>query len=379
MKISKVLKDILCGLVVIFIITGPYLFETYKSNLEKTPENEKATYKGVITLWDYPYFNKDNGTRYGWITKKIKEFEKENKGVYIDFKPLSYENGLIEIETSAKINALPDIAPVGANVEIQQLDLLQPLNDYIENNILNEYFDDVINSVTYNNHIYGIPKLINLHVMLLNKNEFEAKGIQMPQKPVMPQNDFLSLIKQSYNQTGKSLSLDKKTMISMAWHINNQEKLQEIKTNSGMIYYKNIINELEKQKISIGTCQTMDLAKINDTLAGELNYKWMNFYAQEKDIYGECLAYGIFKQKDQKKLEMCLKFVDFLTNNKEQLQLNKFNAFSVKKLNEPLYIEESGMGQLEKILKKANKRFTNTLTRDEKSDFINMYLFNDKS
>ncbi len=378
MKIRKWLKRFMCFIVVSFIVLGPYLFEAYKTNLEKVPESKEESFKGVIVIWDYPYFNKETGTRYGWITQKIKAFEKENKGVYIDFKPLSVERGLIEIETAAKMNALPDIAPVGGHIEIQQQELLEPLDDYIESSILKEYLDGVIDSVTYNNNIYGIPRLINLHIMIINRYELEMTGTSVPQKPVMPQKDFLTLTEQLYKQTGKPLLVGEKTRLSLAWLANSQEKLQEIQTKSGILYKEHLERELEKHNIPIGACTTMELAKLNYKMGGELDYKRMNLYAHQKNIYGECLAYGIFKQDDEKKLQMCLKFIDFLTNNEEQLELSKYSAFSVKKTKETLYIEDSDMGQLERLLKNANKKFTNTLTRDQKSDFINMYTPNDK-
>lgn len=312
------------------------------------------------------------------LIKKIKAFEKENKGVYIDFKPISRERGLVEIETAAKLNALPDIAPVGGNIEIQQLELLEPLDDYISDNRLNGYLDGVVDTVTYNKHIYGIPKLIDLHIMILNRYELETVGTSVPQKITMPEIDFLDLAEQLYQQTSKPLLVGKQPRLTMAWFANSPEKLQEIQTRSGMIYKEGIEKELEKQNISIAAFATMDLVEFNYRRGGELEYKWMNLYADEKNIYGECLAYGIFQQDDEKKLQMCLKFINFLTNNEEQTKLSQYNAFPVKKLAGAVYTDESDMAQLEKLLKRANKRFTNTLREEQKSDFINMYPSNDE-
>lgn len=377
MKIWKWFEGIICFIVISFVVLGPYLFEAYKANLHK-PESIEESFKGVIVIWDYPYFNKETGTRYGWITQKIKEFEKENKGVYIDFKPLSIENGIIEIETAAKVNGLPDIAPVGANIELQRMGLLEPLNEYIESSILREYLDGVIESVTYNNSIYGIPKLINIHIMIMNRYELESNGITIPQKTVMPQNDFLALTEEIYTQTGKPLLINKKTRLSLAWLVNSQEELLEFETKSGMIYKDRLARELEQSNIPMAACASMDLARLNYKMGGAMDYKWMNLYAHPKNVYGECLAYGIFKQNDEQKLKMCLKFIDFLTNNEEQLKLNQHCAFSVKMIKEPLYLGESDMAQLERLLKNANKRFTNTLTKEEKINYTNMYPSHNK-
>ena len=36
-------------------------------------------WQGVITLWDFPRWPDENGNRFGWIERKISEFEKSHR------------------------------------------------------------------------------------------------------------------------------------------------------------------------------------------------------------------------------------------------------------------------------------------------------------
>ena len=76
-------------LLCIFIMAGPFIFIYFKPYVEGKIEHKKEEWEGIITFWDYPRVDVTNGSNYGWIVRKIKKFEKENPGVYIDLKPIT--------------------------------------------------------------------------------------------------------------------------------------------------------------------------------------------------------------------------------------------------------------------------------------------------
>ena len=95
MTIKRVLTLFLCFTIIIYIITGPILFKKLNINYINyyKVETKEPDWKGIISFWDYPNLDTTNGSRFGWIQKRIKEFEKNNPGIYIDFRPLSAEDG----------------------------------------------------------------------------------------------------------------------------------------------------------------------------------------------------------------------------------------------------------------------------------------------
>ncbi len=375
MCVFKVLKGIITLLIVAFVISGPFAFEAYKEqNKEKTDEKE-SQWQGIIVLWDYPSFDKESGTRYGWIAKKIEEFEKENRGVFIDFKPIDPEHCLPEIETAIKTNTLPDIAPVGSERAVQQLGVLEPLDSFVHEGSMDKYISGVKDSITYQGNIYGIPKLIDLHVIAFNRYELENCDSDIPKEVKWTKKDFLHLSQVVYEISKKPFIVGESTLFSIIQYLKDQGELVNLEEVNGFKRTKNIYSEFEKRDFSAISCSTMDLAKVEYALGSPGEYKLITLYNESENQYlqGNCISYGVFKQKDKQKLEMCLKLIDFITCNSEQLNLWKFNAFPVVKGVHSIYDEDSDMGQLENLIKNSNKSFINTLSTQDKVDLMKKY------
>lgn len=373
--VQKMFKCMAFLIVLSFIVSGPILFDKYKAYNQNLPANNEEQWKGVILLWDYPYFDKEKGTRYGWITQKIKQFEKENKGVFIDFKPIHPKYGIYEIETAVKTNALPDIAPVGGEIDIQKLEILEPLNSFIPINNLEQYTKGVAKTIVYKENIYGIPRLINLHVLALNRYALDSIGVSVPETIHWTQNDFFETSEVLYQNTKIPFKAEEKTILSMNLYLEDSRELENLIKRTGFHHSNSIISDFEKRNVSIASCSTMDLARLDYYMGGNSEYKLMNYYNNESEekVIGDCIAYGIFKQEDKKKLEMCYKFIHFLADDNEQLQLWKFNAFPVKKDINNIYSKKSDMGELEDFILQSDKIFINSLTRQEKIDWMNRY------
>ena len=85
MTLRKAFTLFLCGILTLYIFSGPVLLEHVKEDYKKSlePVHEKTEWTGVITLWDYPRLDIRSGTRFSWIKSKIGQFEKQNPGVYM--------------------------------------------------------------------------------------------------------------------------------------------------------------------------------------------------------------------------------------------------------------------------------------------------------
>ncbi len=375
MNALKIMKAIVTLAVLIFVILGPVIFEEYKEHCKEITEEKEDKWQGIIVLWDYPSFNKENGTRYEWITNKIKQFEKENRGVFIDFKPVNPDNFLVEIETASKTNSLPDIAPIGCERDIQQSGLLEPLNDFIPEDTRRRYINGVINSATYRGSIYGIPRLVDLHIIALNRYELENCSADVPQEIDWNVKEFLDVSEILYQNTGTPFIANEKTIYNIIQCILDRQEFIDLKKINGFRKNNNILSQFKSGNFSAVACSTMDLSKVEYSLGNIAEMRLITLYNESDGhgLAGNCIAYGVFKQKDKKKLEICLKLIQHLTDSSEQMDLWKYNAFSVLSDISPLYSEDSDMGKLENLLDNSNKSFINNLEHQDRVDLMNKY------
>ncbi len=375
MNVLKFLKIIATLAVLIFVIAGPTVFEAYKENSKEMTEEEEEKWKGIIVLWDYPTFDKENGTRYEWVMNKIKQFEKENRGVFIDFKPVNFDSCLIEIDTASKTNALPDIAPVACERDIQQSGLLEPLNDFISEEQRAIYIKDVIDHVTHNEYIYGIPRLIDLNIIAFNRYELENSNLDFPERIDWGINEFLDISGALYQNTGLPFIANEKTMYHIIQGIQGQTEYMDIGEINGFRKNDNIISEFESRNFSAISCSTMDLARFEYNFGSNAELKLITLYNEDEGqkLSGNCTAYGVFKQKDRKKLEMCVKLIYHLTDSGDQVDLWRFNAFPVLRDVSSIYNEDSDMGKLESLLGNSSKFFINNLNHRDRVDLMKIY------
>lgn len=372
MCFSKIIKGILLVVCVIFIIAGPIAFEVYKGYKEK-PIVEETPWKGIIVIWDYPSFNKEDGARYSWIANKIKQFEKENRGVFINFKPLDISKGLVEIETAAQTNTLPDIAPVGASRVIQELDILEPLNLYIDKNNMDIYIEGIKDNIIYKDNIYGIPRLINIDIIAFSKSIFDTQEEEIPNTGQI----LLVMADAIIKKTGFPFKIKDTALVSMALCFKEYPIFEKIIQGNQFKETNSLYSDFEKKNFSTIACSTMDIAQIDYVFGIHGDYNLVPLVTEkEQKLIGTCWAYGVIKQEDKKKVEMCIKFINFLTNSEEQLGLVKFNAFPVMKSTQGIYKEENDLKKIEELFMNSGKILINTLSENERSNF--MYIYNKK-
>ena len=107
---AKEIGVIIC---VFFIIVAPYYLISYKEIKENRESNQEKPWKGIIVIWDFPRPEESvDGSRYGWLRKCILEYEKENKGVLVEFVPIERDKLEDMLDIAKNANTLPDIVPM---------------------------------------------------------------------------------------------------------------------------------------------------------------------------------------------------------------------------------------------------------------------------
>ncbi len=386
----------LCLIIIVFILFAPHYFS--KPNLDKLIDKifvREIKWKGIITIWDYPRLDITTGYNYSWLRNKIKEFENQNPGVFIEFKPLTPEHGHIEIETSVKTNTQPDIAPVGTNLRLISKGNLEPLDGYLKEEEIDDYRLQALSSVKYGEHIWGIPYMMEPYALFLNLDLFKERNVTAPKDGNWSYDEFLECLKKltyDKNKNKKLHSYGFNSFISPnsynTWGIlfSDGGEIINHKTREYTFYGEEAISGLKKlvdlrllhrvtpenfgtnskeeawrsfaidKKVAVypAKSSTVNRLKSLSNNGKGFDFTVANYPIGELKIpISACdivTAYGVFKQEDKEKLDMCIKFIKHLTNDDSQKELYKQGVFPVKKSIGNIYKNDKTMLAIEKSI-----------------------------
>lgn len=387
-------KKTLRVIIIIFIILWPIYLLLIKDNENLNKEEEP--WKGIITIWDYPRLDIEKGTRYNWITDIVKEFEKEHPGVYVEFEPLDWEKGPAKLESALNTSTLPDISPVATEYEYMNENILEPLNLYIDEMGNNLFKYQTLEAVTNDEKIYGMPFMMTTYGIYLNLDLFTQKEVEPPKDGNWTYEEFIDKMeKLTYDEDGDE-EIDHYGFTSFIEP--NKYNLWGFLLSDGA----NILNEdgneyiFNDDKALSGLEKVVDLKykyKVTPESFGidRENESWTKFY-QDKNIAAyptgswACIvldelkdsgkgfdfmvanypigdnkvpnllnnsvaAYGIKKQDNEKKLELCVELLKSVIKKENQLKLKNMGVFSVRKDIENLYSNNPEMDKLSGYIK----------------------------
>lgn len=378
----------------VFVLLGPSLFKKYHVDYKESYEGKEsiAKWKGVITFWDYPKLDTDTGSNRSWINSKIKEYEKSHPGIFIDYRTIDFAMGKLTLRAASKIGACPDIAPVGSDMYFLSSDFLEPLDEYIKKEEKEDFLEDALLTCTYNDTLFGIPWAKMGYTLLLNKDIFQDREVELPPEGFWTYEEFLdSLKKLTVSATKKSgkciygllgstemghyniygiLLYDKAITEISGEGIFHEALPGLIKLNE----LKNVHKVLHPDTGNITKSRAFNLF-LNGKAAVFLGDAWMvpylrgiggkyglNFATAQypsknnefppyiNDIY---YSYGVFKQDSDEKKEACIEFLEFLTNKEFQEELKKFGYFPIRKSANYIYQNDKEMYTIQRGLESA--------------------------
>ena len=393
--IKKTFTYFLGIIIIVYIFLGPTLFKKYWVDYRQIYENEeeKARWKGIITFWDYPKYDTITGNSYSYINQRIKEFEKAHPGVFIEYRSLEPHSGNMTLKAALKIGANPDIAPVGSDWYFISSGAMEALDEFISLEERNDFLEGGISSCSANDILYGIPWSRQAYTLLLNTDIFEERNIELPKNGQWGYEEFLESLKGLTKENKKTskgeifglcgsmdfgfynifgiLMCDGAKIIDNATGkycfdspeaISGLKKLCDLK-NHHKVLYSDIGNISQKEAFNMflsgkaavfmGDAWMVSYLKnigsghdINFTTAyypiGEAEYP-----VYLKDIYH---SYGVFKQDDRDKREMCIEFIKHLTSRELQDELKKLGYFPVRKSSINMYQKDKEMYTIQKGL-----------------------------
>lgn len=380
----------LCLLLCLSFISGCSI------NNASSQKLEEESWEGVITLWDFPRWPYSGGSRFGWIEKKISEFEKGHPGIFINLTKLKWEYGIVELMAAASSGIAPDIAPIGANFDFISAGYLEPVDEYLTPESHSLYDSRAIESVTYQNRVYGFPWFITTNALLINKEAFNKRNVQIPSEGIWTYEEFVqALSKLTYgkNKNAKPdhygfnfylypgstqvwpfLTMDGaqifneygKFDLNSSAGISALTKLVELGTKYKVVpqgkYGLSDENEVwgdfaEKQNIAVYPAGPWAIKILNERLKSGQGFEFdVAFYpkgsATSKNFATVC-AYGIFKQEDPKKKALCAEFLKFITSEKEQNELKEYGVFPALLKSQQKLADDPNMKKMLQVLDSA--------------------------
>lgn len=138
-----------------------------KSNVEN---KEKVT----LTMWHI--WSQTSNDANGKILKDtIEEWNKDNPNVQIKVEAVENERYKAKIKTAFAVNELPDIFySWGGGFSKPFIDSggVLNLNEYIDESTKNKINKGMLNNVTYDNNVYGLPVTLSVGTFYCNKKLF---------------------------------------------------------------------------------------------------------------------------------------------------------------------------------------------------------------
>lgn len=388
MPLRKAFTLILCAVLTFYIFSGPALLKQMKEDYKKSqePVHEKTEWTGVITLWDYPHLDIRSGTRFSWIKSKIKQFEKQNPGIYFEFRELDLNEGPGFIKAAAKIGANPDIAPVGSDYFFVSGGYLEELDEHISFEDKADFIDSILETTVYNGKIYGIPWMMTGYTMLLNTDMLSERNVSLPEDGEWTYEQFVEALKQltydgvygfnsfiepGYYNTFGIIMCDGAQIIDDAtgrYIFNTPEavsglaKLCDLKHKYKVTHPDfGVMNDNQawatflngKVAVCIGGSWTVPLLR-NIQGKNEINFTTIGFPTGKSDIplslSSTLRSYSVFKQKDAAKRQVCIDFIKFITSGEAQKDLESFGYFPVRKSGKHLYENDKEMYTIQQNL-----------------------------
>lgn len=393
---KKVARIVMLIILITFIIGWPlYVYILKPIQDTKKDSQKEEQWRGVIQVWDYPRLDTTTGKRYGWIQDKLRRFESQNPGVYIEFTPIDWNTGPQKLEAALQTGNTPDIAPIGADFTFMNDSVLEPLDKFYTEEEKGEFKYQALKSVTYNKQTWGIPFMMTTYAMYLNLDLFKQSGVEPPLDGNWTYEEFVEKMQKLTIDTNDDEEIDQYgftcfikpnyynlwgIILSDGAEIIDEDKMSYSFTDEKAISgVKKVVDLKHKYKV---TPENFGLSNENESWEMFYNDKKVAVYAtgswatrvlEERYTNGEGFdfavanypigdsrlpvslsnsvsAFGVFKQEDEKKLEMCVKLLKFLTQEKYQKELENLGVFPAKRNIADMYINAPKMKRIDDCL-----------------------------
>lgn len=162
-----------------------------KSNTEN---EEKIT----LTMWHiWPQTTSDANGKI--VQDTVEEWNKANPNVQIKVEAVENERYKAKIKTAFAVNELPDIFYSwggGFSKPFIESGKVLNLNEYLDKDTKDKINKGMLNNITYDNNIYGLPMTLSVGTFYYNKKLFSEANIKIPDN----YDEFIDAVKEFKNK-----------------------------------------------------------------------------------------------------------------------------------------------------------------------------------
>jgi len=376
LKVKPFTFFLIC-LSLIFLILYPRLITNRLKAPEEDPfAKELPEWSGIITVWDIPYLQTGRGNHVQWLNRYISRFEKKYPGVFVDIRTMSYERMALYFNGGQNNGIVPDIISLGVYDQTVNESILTDLLPFFREDELGSLRAPALQRAMSDGHMYALPWMMGCYGLYVNMDAVLAAELEsVPEKLNITFLDEmarkLSFQKKSGRKTISHFgfvtysNISSRPMLSMILPQNGKisnnsgyEVLQSWANEQGILP-SGIINMSYSQAFSLlaienragimlGNSKVLfDLRRLQESGKG-INYKVYPLPLDEDTGFyiDQVAAYGLIKQDNSDKEQLCILFLKSLLDQEMQSRLNELGMFSV--LNDiQLYSDDPEMEMLE--------------------------------
>jgi len=373
----------------------------------------------LIDVWDFPRPGPHGVATYAkdfWQNRLLEQFEQMHPEVKIRFTRLSWTKGEQKLDISVMGNTPPDVAGSAMKFAYVEKGILEPIDPYLTPEDLDDYYPAMLEAFSYQGHVWAWPWYATVYTMVLNKDIFAERGVELPTNGIWTWEEFVEKMQRLtfdrdgdgkidvygvgfnvmpgnneawaiiYGEGGRSLSPDgehfafdsPEAIRGIQKLIDLEHKYRVALPNTGGLTQDATWNLFGTHpgKTAVtcqGTWSISNLVNTNKKRA-ENNAKWiaegkpdmvrslMNFAVACFPIgsSGQLLTaspgignWVVFRQEDAEKRRLCMELARFLTNGENQEYCRYLGTFPTRRSAGDLYADDPERGEYMRIVQQA--------------------------
>ncbi|HHY81095.1 MAG TPA: hypothetical protein GX505_00210 [Clostridiales bacterium] len=367
----------------LFLTLFPKLLQ---EKLKEKPDDdpfamEMPKWSGIIKIWDVQYVQTGKGNHVQWLNSYISRFEKKYPGVFIDIRTMTHERLAMYFHGGQNPDILPDIISLGTYEQLIPDNLLTDLYPYFRSNELENIREPALQRVMNDERMNGVPWMMGCYGIFVNMDALTATDLELIPEDIDSAGLDALVKKLSYQKKSGRKTVNhygfvtyfnsySRPLLSMIYRQDGR-----IKDNRGLQLFQSWVNEQgilppdmitmsysqafnmltgNRAGIMLGNSRVLfDLRKLQET-GKNVTYKMYTLPLDEDaGLYQDQIAaYGLMKQDNTEKEQLCILFLKGLLGYETQSKLNELGMFSVIK-DIQLYEDDAEMGLLESSLDKV--------------------------
>ncbi len=330
-----------------------------------------------ISVWDFPRITlpEKPNDRFLWLRKICDAFEKINPGVSVEITKLTWNQGGEKIKIAVFAGVPPDISSSDLPLKYIQSGLVEPVDDYITQQDVSDYFESALGSFKSGGKTYGFPWAQKTDYIYLNKALFAKAGAELPRDGMWSVEEFRSTMKKiasalKIRPFGFSVEREQTSELPFLFlcgggYLDFRNAAGGVSLLHDFIYRDKIsppetgglktrdiwIDFKEKQAVAAAPFGIWAIPALAREKKIDFDIAQYPYLKDRRSLsHSSVIGYFVFRQSDPVKRNYCIKLAKFITDSQNQKVLKYYGQFPTRKSAASIY-------ETDALMKKAFSLF----------------------